>query len=111
MSSFLKKLWPSNWRYKPESRIKVGDIFQSSTTTGTRLKKSKKNSLGGTFEETKNLKDLSQLLQDWKMMEFYKIANKLIRIKSNHPVVSRVKQEIKGQDRKYSRTERWSIRR
>jgi hypothetical protein len=32
------------------------------------------------------------------MKEFYKIANKVLRIKRNHPVVSRVKREIEGQD-------------
>jgi hypothetical protein len=32
------------------------------------------------------------------MKEFYQIANKVLRIKRNHPVVSRVKREIEGQD-------------
>jgi hypothetical protein len=32
------------------------------------------------------------------MKEFYKIANKVLRIKRNHPVVSRVKRENEGQD-------------
>jgi hypothetical protein len=49
--------------------------------------------IAGAFEETKNVKDLSQLLRDGKMKEFYKVANKVLRIKRNHPVVTRVKRE------------------
>ena len=32
------------------------------------------------------------------MKEFYQVANKVLRIKRNHPVVSRVKREVDGQD-------------
>jgi len=39
------------------------------------------------------VKDLSKLLREGKMKEFYQVANKVLRIKSNHPVVSRVKKE------------------
>jgi hypothetical protein len=32
------------------------------------------------------------------MKEFYQTANKVLRIKRNHPVVTKVKREIEGQD-------------
>ena len=52
--------------------------------------------IAGAFEEAKNVKDLSQLLREGKMKEFYQVANKVLRIKRNHPVVSRVKREVEG---------------
>jgi hypothetical protein len=33
------------------------------------------------------------LLREGKMKEFYQVANKVLRIKRNHPVVSRVKRD------------------
>ena len=47
--------------------------------------------IAGTFDEMKNLKDLGTLLREGKMKEFYKIANKVLMVKSNHPVVTKVK--------------------
>jgi hypothetical protein len=32
------------------------------------------------------------------MKEFYQTANKVLRIKRNHPVVTKVKREMEGQD-------------
>ncbi len=52
--------------------------------------------IAGAFEEAKNVKDLSQLLREGKMKEFYQVANKVLRIKRNHPVVTRVKREVEG---------------
>ena len=49
--------------------------------------------IAGVFEEAKNVKDLSTLLREGKMKEFYQVANKVLRIKRNHPVVSRVKRD------------------
>jgi uncharacterized protein YcbK (DUF882 family) len=49
--------------------------------------------IAGAFEESKNLKELGNLLRDGKMKEFYQIANKVLRIKRNHPVVTAVKRE------------------
>ncbi len=49
--------------------------------------------IAGAFEETKNIKVLSTLLREGKMKEFYSVANKVLRIKRNHPVVTRVKRE------------------
>ena len=49
--------------------------------------------IAGAFEESKNLKELGSLLRDGKMKEFYQIANKVLRIKRNHPVVTAVKRE------------------
>ena len=49
--------------------------------------------IAGAFEETKNIKELSTLLREGKMKDFYQVANKVLRIKRNHPVVTRVKKE------------------
>ena len=49
--------------------------------------------IAGVFEEAKNVKDLNILLREGKMKEFYQVANKVLRIKRNHPVVSRVKRD------------------
>ena len=49
--------------------------------------------IAGAFEETKNVKDLSRLLRAGEMKEFYRVANKVLRIKRNHPVVTRVKRD------------------
>ena len=49
--------------------------------------------IAGAFEESKSLKELGNLLRDGKMKEFYKIANKVLRIKRNHPVFTAVKRE------------------
>ena len=49
--------------------------------------------IAGAFEETKNVKDLSRLLRAGEMKEFYRVANKVLRIKRNHPVVTRVKKD------------------
>ena len=46
--------------------------------------------IAGSFEEAKNVKDLSQLLREGKLKEFYQVANKVLRIKRSHPVVSRI---------------------
>ncbi len=54
--------------------------------------------IAGGFEEAKNVKDLSLLLRDGKLKEFYQIANKVLRVKRSHPVVSRVKREVEGQE-------------
>ena len=54
--------------------------------------------IAGAFEVTKNVKDLSQLLRDGKMKEFYQVANKVLRIKRNNPVVTRVKRESENGD-------------
>ena len=44
------------------------------------------------------MKDLTQLLREGRLKEFYQVANKVLRIKRSHPVVSRVKREVEGQD-------------
>ena len=49
----------------------MGNISPLGTTIETKLKKSKELTIAGAFEETKNLKDLSQLLREGKMKEFY----------------------------------------
>ena len=49
--------------------------------------------IAGAFEESKNLKELGNLLRAGKMKEFYQISNKVLRIKRNHPVVTAVKRE------------------
>ena len=47
--------------------------------------------IAGAFDEAKNLKDVKSLLRDGKMKEFYQMANKVLMIKKNHPVVTKVK--------------------
>jgi hypothetical protein len=37
--------------------------------------------IAGVFEEAKNIKDLSTLLREGKMKEFYQVANKVLKIK------------------------------
>ena len=54
--------------------------------------------IAGTFDEMKNLKDLGTLLREGKMKEFYKIANKVLMVKSNHPVVTKVKRDTPSGD-------------
>jgi hypothetical protein len=60
--------------------------------------------IAGVFEEAKNVKDLSTLLREGKMKEFYQVANKVLRIKRNHPVVSRVKRDNETGEQKSSKT-------
>ena len=36
------------------------------------------------------------MLREGKMKEFYQVANKVLRIKRNHPVVTRVKRDNEG---------------
>jgi hypothetical protein len=59
--------------------------------------------IAGVFEEAKNVKDLSTLLREGKMKEFYQVANKVLRIKRNHPVVSRVKRDNELESQKSSK--------
>ena len=54
--------------------------------------------IAGDFEEDMNVKELSTLLREGKMKEFYKIANKVLMIKRNNPVVSKIKREVEGGD-------------
>jgi hypothetical protein len=56
-------------------------------------KKKEEFAIAGSFEGSKSLKELGSLLRVGKMMEFYQIANKVLRIKRNHPVVIAGKRE------------------
>jgi hypothetical protein len=47
--------------------------------------------IAGAFEEAKNLKELGTLLREGKMKEFYQLANRVLMIKRNHPVVTKVR--------------------
>ena len=42
------------------------------------------------FDELKNVKDLTHLLRGGEMKEFYKVANKVLKIKRSNPVVTKV---------------------
>lgn len=42
------------------------------------------------FDEIKDIKNLTKLMREGKMKEFYQLANKVLRIKRNHPVVTKV---------------------
>jgi hypothetical protein len=61
--------------------------------------------IAGAFEESKNLKELGNLLRDGKMKEFYQIANKVLRIKRNHPVVTAGNVRTKTASQKSSKNE------
>ena len=54
--------------------------------------------IAGAFDDAKNLKDLGTLLREGKMKEFYNVANKVLMIKSNHPVVTKVKRDTPSGD-------------
>jgi len=45
------------------------------------------------FDELKNVKDLTHLLRGGEMKEFYKVANKVLKIKRSNPVVTKVQRE------------------
>ena len=49
--------------------------------------------IAGAFDEARNVKELSTLLREGKMKEFYPFACKVLKIKRNHPMVTRVKRE------------------
>ena len=42
------------------------------------------------FNEIKDIQDLTKLMRDNKLKEFYQLANKVLRIKRNHPIATRV---------------------
>ncbi len=42
------------------------------------------------FDEIRDVQELTRLKRENKLKEFYQLANKVLRIKRNHPVVSRV---------------------
>ena len=45
------------------------------------------------FDEIKNIDDLTKLYREGRLKEFYQVANKVLRIKRNHPVVNKVQKE------------------
>ena len=47
--------------------------------------------IAGAFDEDKNPKELGALLRDGRMKDFYQLANKVLMIKRNHPVVTKVR--------------------
>jgi len=42
------------------------------------------------FDEIKDIQNLTKLKNENRLKEFYQLANKVLRIKRNHPVVTRV---------------------
>jgi hypothetical protein len=42
------------------------------------------------FNEIRDIQELTRLKRENKVKEFYQLANKVLRIKRSHPVVSRV---------------------
>lgn len=42
------------------------------------------------FNEIRDIQDLTKLMRDNKLKEFYQLANKVLRIKRNHPIATRV---------------------
>ena len=47
--------------------------------------------IAGQIDAAKDLHDLSNLLKEGRMKEFYALANKVMRIKRSNPVVTKVK--------------------
>ena len=47
------------------------------------------------FNEIRDIQELTRLKRENKLKEFYQLANKVLRIKRNHPVVSRI-QRVNG---------------
>ena len=47
------------------------------------------------FNEIKDIQELTRLKRENKMKEFFQLANRVLRIKRNHPVVSKV-QKLNG---------------
>ena len=47
--------------------------------------------IAGQIDAAKDLHDLSTLLKEGRMKEFYALANKVMRIKRSNPVVTKVK--------------------
>ena len=47
--------------------------------------------IAGQIDAAKDLNDLSTLLKEGRMKEFYALANKVMRIKRSNPVVTKVK--------------------
>ena len=45
------------------------------------------------FDETKDVQNLTHLLRGGEMKEFYKVANKILKIKRSNPVVNKVQRE------------------
>ena len=54
--------------------------------------------IAGEIDTAKDIHDLGILLRDGKVKEFYAIANKLMMIKRNNPVVSKVKRDTPDGD-------------
>jgi len=42
------------------------------------------------FNEIRDIQELTRLKRENKLKEFYQLANKVLRIKRNHPVVVRI---------------------
>jgi hypothetical protein len=69
----------------------VENTNRSDTTTGIRLKKTMEELvIAGVFEKAKNIKGSQHTPERGQDERVLPVANKVLRIKRNHPVVSRV---------------------
>ena len=46
--------------------------------------------LANEFDQIRDIQELTRLMRENKMKEFYALANKVLRIKRSHPVVTKV---------------------
>ena len=54
--------------------------------------------IAGEYNKQLNVKKLAELLREGEMKEFYKIANKVLMIRTSNPVVRRLKIGIEGEE-------------
>ena len=52
----------------------------------------------GEYNNLTNLKNMTFLFRDGNMKEFYKVANRVLRIHTNNPVVRKIKKEVNGEE-------------
>jgi hypothetical protein len=54
------------------------------------LQEQEELAIAAEFDEIRDVQNLTKLMRENKLKEFYQLANKVLRIKRNHPVVTRV---------------------
>ena len=54
--------------------------------------------IAGEYDKQLNVRKLAELLREGDMKEFYKIANKVLMIRTSNPVVRRLKIGIEGEE-------------
>jgi hypothetical protein len=52
----------------------------------------------GEYNNLSNLQNMTSLFREGNMKEFYKVANRVLRIHTNNPVVRKIKKEVNGEE-------------